>query len=214
MKKVFNSIHRTHRTLIHYFLSYFILLSFLLVSFLFIVRIQLSRSYLDMLNQQANQQLSHIKTQFSNGLATVSQINSSLANNINLALSRHTDNPWKQYVASQEINSYAIANDMIQGIVYYDAVRDKLYSTGKYVKYTDGVFHIFDDKSYTVFNPDEYQDSITNQLISVKGENASYLIYYPYHDKGMAYTLFYIINEISVSNMLKGILSEEIISIA
>lgn len=214
MKKVFNSIHRTHRTLIHYFLSYFILLSFLLVSFLFIVRIQLSRSYLDMLNQQANQQLSHIKTQFSNGLATVSQINSSLANNINLALSRHTDNPWKQYVASQEINSYAIANDMIQGIVYYDAVRDKLYSTGKYVKYTDGVFHIFDDKSYTVFNPDEYQDSITNQLISVKGENASYLIYYPYHDKGMGYTLFYIINEISVSNMLKGILSEEIISIA
>ncbi len=195
-------------------LSYFILLSFFLVSFLFIVRVQLSRSYLDVLNQQATQQLSHIKSQFSDGLTTVSQINSSLTNNTNLALSRHTDSLWNQYLASQEINSYATANDMIQGIVYYDAVHDRIYSAGKYVKYDNGAFHIFSDGSYTVFDPAKYQDSITNQLISVKGKDTSFLIYYPYYDKGRNYTLFYIISEIYVSNMLKSILSDQIISVA
>lgn len=214
MKKIFNSVQRTHHTLIRYFLSYFILLSFLLVSFVFIVRIQLSKSYLDMLNQQANQQLTHIKNQFSDGLATVSQLNSSLIGNTNLILSRHFDSPWNQYIVSQEINSYSIANDMIQSIVYYDALHDIVYSAGKYVKYDNSVFHIYHDGSYTTFNPDDYQGSITNQLISVKGENCSYLIYYPYYDNGRDYTLFYILNEISVSNMLKSVLSREIISVA
>lgn len=90
----FSHIHQSHRTLTRYFLSYFILLGFLLIGFSFIVRGQLSATYLDMLNQEAGQQLENIKNQLSADLTTVSRVNSALEKNINLTLSRHIGTSW------------------------------------------------------------------------------------------------------------------------
>ena len=56
MEKLKQSYY-THHTMIHYFLSYFLLLFFLMVSFFFLIHGQLSKSYLDMLNEQADRQL-------------------------------------------------------------------------------------------------------------------------------------------------------------
>lgn len=210
----FSHIHQSHRTLTRYFLSYFILLSFLLIGFSFIVRGQLSATYLDMLNQEAGQQLENIKNQLSADLTTVSRVNSALEKNINLTLSRHIGTSWNGYLAAQEINSYALANESIQCIVYYDHIHDMLHSSEKYVDYTDGVFRIYKDGEFISFDSREYEDCITNQLILAGEEGSSYLLYYPCADGSRDYTLFYILNEVSISNMLKSVLSEEIISLA
>lgn len=207
-------IRHAYRTLIRYFLSYFLPLSFLLISFFLVVRVQLSNSYLDMLNQQANKQLENIRNQFSDDLMTIDRINSSLAGNVNLALSRHTDSTWNQYLAFKEIGSYALASELIQCIVYYDKIHDRIYSSEKYVDYADGVFHIYRDGQPVAFDTSRYKDSITNQLVLVGSGDSSYLIYYPCPDASRKYSLFYIINEIKISNILNSIISDEIVSTA
>lgn len=206
------------KTSMHYFLSYFLLLSFLLISFFLIVHVQLSKNYLTMLNQRADQQLNHVKDQFVGGLSSIDQTNSSLVSNINLIMLHYTNDSWLEYLAVREIKSYATANDLVECIVYYDRLNDEIYTSGKQVLYEDGAFSIYNNvynsEGPVVFHPDQYQDSITNQLIHIKNGGASCLLYYPYSNPGSNYIIFYIINEISVQNMLKSIVSDEILSTA
>ncbi len=215
MKKISTSqLRHSHHTLMHYFLSYFLLLSFLLISFFLIVHVQLSKTYLAMLNQRAEQQLNHVKDQFAGGLSSIDQTNSSLASNINLIMLHYTNDSWLQYLAVREIKSYATANDLVECIVYYDKLNDEIYTSGKHVLYEDGVFSIFNNGKSVAFCPDKYEDSITNQLIHIESSETSCLLYYPYSNPGSNYVIFYIINEINVQNMLKGIVSDEILSTA
>nr|WP_304956140.1 helix-turn-helix domain-containing protein [uncultured Acetatifactor sp.] len=216
MKKMqkFNKNHYAHHTMIRYFLSYFLPLFFLMVSFFFIIHGQLSKSYLDMLNEQADRQLNYIKEEFSDGLMAIDRTNHSLISNINLILSRYDSSSWSRYVAFREVNSYAIANELVEYIVYYDRLNDDIYSSGKYVVYDEGSFHIYRGAKSITFCPDSYQNSITNQLIYLKNEESSCLLYYPYNDIGNNYIIFYVINEVRIQNMLKSIVSDEILATA
>lgn len=185
-----------------------------MVSFFFIIHGQLSKSYLDMLNEQADRQLNYIKEEFSDGLMAIDRTNHSLISNINLILSRYDSSSWSRYVAFREVNSYAIANELVEYIVYYDRLNDDIYSSGKYVVYDEGSFHIYRGAKSITFCPDSYQNSITNQLIYLKNEESSCLLYYPYNDIGNNYIIFYVINEVRIQNMLKSIVSDEILATA
>lgn len=197
-------------TMVRYFLSYFLLLCFLLVGFFFIVHEKLSKSYLDMLNQQAEQQLDYIKDELFNGLAAIDRTNQSLISNINLILPRYKNNTWSWYMACREINSYAVANELVEYIVYYDKLNGNLHSSGKYVRFDDGSFHIYRGAESVAFSPDSYQDSVTNQLIYLEDGSASCLLYLPYNDVHSNYVIFYVINQVRIQTMLKGIVSDEI----
>ncbi len=198
MKKISTSqLRHSHHTLMHYFLSYFLLLSFLLISFFLIVHVQLSKTYLAMLSQRAEQQLNHVKDQFAGGLSSIDQTNSSLVSNINLIMLHYTNDSWLQYLAVREIKSYATANDLVECIVYYDKLNDEIYTSGKHVLYEDGVFSIFNNGKSVAFCPDTYEDSITNQLIHIESSETSCLLYYPYSNPGSNYVIFYIINELN-----------------
>lgn len=216
MKKMrkFKRNYYAHHTMIRYFLSYFLPLFFLMVSFFLIIHGQLSKSYLDMLNEQADRQLNYIKGELSNGLMAIDRTNQSLVSNINLILSRYDNSSWSRYVAFREVNSYAIANELVEYIVYYDKVNHDIYSSGKYVIYEDGSFHIYQGAKSITFCPDSYQASITNQLIYLKNKESSCLLYYPYNDIGNNYIIFYVINEVRIQNMLKSIVSDEILAAA
>lgn len=213
MEKLKRSYY-THHTMIHYFLSYFLLLFFLMVSFFFLIHGQLSKSYLDMLNEQADRQLNYIKEELSSDLMAIDRTNHSLVGNINLILSRYDNSSWSRYIAFREINSYAIANELVEFIVYYDKINKDIHSSGKYVTYEEGSFQIHQGTNSITFCPDSYQTSITNQLIYLKNEEMSCLLYYPYSDVGNNYIIFYVLNEVRIQNMLKSIVSNEILATA
>lgn len=214
--RYFQKFSRTHtyRTLIRYFLSYFLLLSFLLMSFFFLVRNQLSKLYFEELSEQAGQQLETTSRLFKNGLLTIDQINSSLSNNINLILSRNTNDDWAQYQAYQEINDYSVGNSLIESIVYYDKIHDTVLSSGKYVEYGENAFHIYNGSHSTEFDPAQWlnDNTLSNQLLYITDNAAQYLIYYPYNDFSQKYMVFFILNRLEIQNMLQNVVSGEITS--
>lgn len=212
-RKRSHSTHsRTLSTLIHYFLSYFIILSFLLVSFFLLVHSQLSDLFLNELNKQTEQRLETLSERFNDILVSIDQINSSLSSNVNLVLSRHSNNSWAQCEAFQEINKYTVGNSYLECIVYYDRLNDNVITSGKYVEHHEDTFTIYDVEKSLDFSPENFS-GIFSQLLYLSDDSSSYLIYYPYHDSKSTYTVFYILNRYEITKMLNEVISEEITAI-
>lgn len=215
--KFFQKFFHTHtyRTLLNYFLSYFLILTFLLISFFFLMRNQLSNLYNEKLTEQVGQQLDATSTLFQSYFTTLDQIHSSLNRNTNLILSRNINDDWARYQAQQEIDDYSIGNNLVESIIYYDKRNDIVLSSGKYVEYQDAVFYLYSNNHATAFDPSKYltDQFLSNQLFYVADTNENYLIYYPYSNATQDYTIFFILNQYEIQNILKNVISDEVTSI-
>lgn len=201
-------------TLIRYFLSYFIILSVLFLGFIFIVRNQLTNIYFRDLNQQTTQKLENLRDQFNDGLTSINQVHNSLINNINIILSRYSNEYWYQYLAAQKLDEYTISNSFIDSIVYFDKTHESIISSGNHVEYKDDTFYIYEDSSRVPLRLSDYENIIENQLIYLSGEDNDYLIYLPYNPSLHDYSVFYIINTMEVQDLLRNVVSDTVLAVA
>lgn len=206
--------HRTRRnTFIQYFLSYFILFSVLLLGFYFILRNQVSEFYFEKLENQASAALEKVSEELDSDLASINHIQSAIDSNVELILFHHDNTSWNQYQAFQELSKYALGNRFIDSIVYLDRQQQTVLSTRRYVEYRDGTFYIYDEGDAVAFQMEEYGGTEDPyQLTYVSGGNSAYLIYYPGSADSSACSVFFIINRQELEQLMKNILSEEILS--
>ena len=201
-------------TLIRYFLSYFIILSVLFLGFIFIVRNQLTNIYFRDLNQQTTQKLENLRDQFNDGLTSINQVHNSLINNINIILSRYSNEYWYQYLAAQKLDEYTISNSFIDSIVYFDKTHESIISSGNHVEYKDDTFYIYEDSSRVPLRLSDYENIVQNQLIYISEGDNDYLIYLPYNPSLHDYSVFYIINTMEVQDLLRTVVSDTVIAVA
>lgn len=204
---------RTRRsTFIQYFLSYFVLFSVLLLGFYFILRNQVSEFYFEKLENEASAGLEQVAEVLNDDLASINHIQNAIGSNVELILFHHDNTPWNQYLAFQELDKYALGNRFIDSVVYLDKFQQTVLSTRRQVEYRDGIFYIYDEEDSVAFHMEEESQDAPYQLVYVSNGASDYLIYYPGGDTNSNYSVFFIINEQELAQIMKNALSEEIIS--
>lgn len=205
------NINQKNATLIRYFLSYFIILSVLFISFFITVKKQFSNIFFENINNQTKQKSEIIVDTLNNELLSINQVHNSLTTNINIILSRYSNADWYQYLADQKIDEYTLSNNFIDSIVYMDKKNENIISSGNYVEYSNGIFHIYEGNVAIDFPISDYQDINDNQLIYLSN---NYLIYLPYNALTDRYTVFYIIQSKEVQSILSSEISDTVLSMA
>lgn len=204
---------RTRRsTFIQYFLSYFVLFSVLLLGFYFILRNQVSEFYFEKLENEASAGLEQVAEVLNDDLASINHIQNAIGSNVELILFHHDNTPWNQYLAFQELDKYALGNRFIDSVVYLDKFQQTVLSTRRQVEYRDGIFYIYDEEDSVAFHMEEESQDAPYQLVYVSNGASDYLIYYPGGDTNSNYSVFFIINEQELAQIMKNALSEEIFS--
>lgn len=212
LQKLF--LYRTRRnTFIQYFLSYFILFSVLLLGFYFILRNQVSEFYFEKLENEASAELENVAEELDNDLASINHIQNAISSNVELILFHHDNTPWNQYLAFQELEKYALGNRFIDSIVYLDKLQQTVLSTRRYVEYREDIFYIYDEEDSIAFQMADEPLDAPYQLVYISNGTSDYLIYYPGTETGSNYSVFFIINQQELAQMMKSALSEEIVSI-
>lgn len=205
--------YRTRRsTFIQYFLSYFILFSVLLLGFYFILRNQVSEFYFEKLENEASAELEKVAEELDNDLASINHIQNAISSNVELILFHHDNTPWNQYLAFQELDKYALGNRFIDSIVYLDKEQQTVLSTRRYVEYREDAFYIYDEEDSVAFRMEAESAEEPYQLVYVSNGISDYLIYYPGADTESTYSVFFIINQQELTQIMKNALSEEIVS--
>lgn len=203
------------KTLLKYFLSYFLLLSLLILGFFFIIRSQFTTLYYEQLAGSAQEHLDNIMETFSDEIASLTTVTSSLDSNINIILSRYKNNSYNQYLTYQELLNYSNGRSFIKSIVYLDKNSETCVSTGPYtyVSYEDGMFSLLDDSTF-LFDIDGYLSRTKNQLLFLSDGAAEYLIYLPSSSTYSNHLFFYIINTNEIAELCKSISTAEMPAVA
>ena len=125
-------------------------------------------------------------------------------------LSRFDDSDYARVRSDREVSKYAVVNDIIDSIVYYNAADGRVYSSMRLVRRTQDSYIIYDAEKALVVPLEEINgSSVYNRLINVSDGVSSYLIYCSAGWQKDGYELFFILNSQIVGDILKGILSED-----
>lgn len=200
-------------TYIKYFLSYFLISSILILGFFLIVRNQLTERYFDQLCDETQQKIDNFAEQLDEDILYLSQIDSSINENIDIILSRYFTTTWMQHQTHSELQKYASSSKLIHSIVYVSKQSDTLISTKLPINYQDGKFHFMDSSSLE-FDPAPYLGSPAGQLIRLSGNTKQHLIYFPSIQRNANYIYFYVLNLTDLQRQLKNISSLEIPEVA
>ncbi len=209
MKIQFGRAMASH-TLWRYFLSYFLVVCILLLCFVLIAYSLLSSAVSDRLHAQTEQRLDYVVERLEEELQAVFGLNKTLSENIDIILARYNDNSYAQLQAGQRINDYAGINPLVDTVVYYDRVNDRVFSSRRYVRYEDDIFSVYNQDKHLDFSLREYQDAQFHQMLYLENADTSYLIYCPATTEEAGYDIFYILNQLELENLLTGVLSEDV----
>lgn len=201
-------------TLLKYFFSYFILLSILFLGFFFAVRVQLGTVYTKDLYQQAQKRLADVEEELVSNLSSINQVQSFLTSDINLVLSRFTNDEWYRYQAAKKLNEYNAGNVIIDTICYIDFRKNTILSSGNHIKFNDGVYEIYTGTNYIKFPLKDFTSAMRSQLILLKSGKTKMLIYLPYNNEIQSYSIFYILNMKEVKNITENGITAGITSIS
>lgn len=204
MKKLHKKSYGTqYATMLKYFFSYFIILSILILGFFFAVRFQLKNIYYQTLDNQTLERLALIQEQFNSNITGINQINSHLASDIDLTISRYKSSDWSRYQASRRIDEYALSSNFIQDIIYIDWAKKDILSSGKYVKYENGAYSICVNKNFIELPLEDYGRINENKLLYLSKGSSSLLLYLPQMDSS-SFGIIYVISKQELLTILKN----------
>ena len=203
------------KTWLRYFLSYFLIFTILILGFFFIIRNQLTRRYFTQLCEQSENQLENLAGQMSDDFVFLSQIDHSMATNIQLILSRYSPESWQNYEAYRELGKYISSNKLIDAICYMPKNFNNVISTRYSIFYENGTFLIRNDNNVSLtFDPTPYYDAASGQLIYLSNGAAEYLIYFPAISSGRNYVFFYILETDDILQRMNTLVSDTMPAIA
>lgn len=199
--------YKNNRTGLKYFLSYFLLLSLLLFGFFLAVRFQLATIYSKALYEQAEKRLEDVQEDLVNALSSVNQVNSLLIQDMDIIMMRYINDDWYHYQAAKKLDGYSTGNSIIDTICYIDLKNQTILSSGRHIKWEEGVYKIYDGKRYVDFPLDQYTDVMKNQLISLETKDSTLLVYLPYNNRSEKFQLFYVLNLREIKNRTESVIS-------
>ena len=203
-------IRRLSHTLVRYFLSYFLIASILLLGFSLVSYKMLSDVITERMHTQTVERMEYAVERIQSGLKSLSQAADAIAGNSTIVLSRFDDSDYARVRSDREVSKYAVVNDIIDSIVYYNAADGRVYSSMRLVRRTQDSYIIYDAEKALVVPLEEINgSSVYNRLINVSDGVSSYLIYCSAGWQKDGYELFFILNSQIVGDILKGILSED-----
>lgn len=203
------------KTWLRYFLSYFLIFTILILGFFFIIRNQLTKRYFTQLCEQSENQLENLAGQMRDDFVFLSQIDHSLATNIQLILSRYSPESWQNYEAYRELGKYISSNKLIDAICYMPKNFNNVISTRYSIFYENGTFLIRNDNNVSLtFDPTPYYDAASGQLIYLSNGAAEYLIYFPAISSGRNYVFFYILETDDILQRMNTLVSDTMPAIA
>ena len=205
------------RTFVKYFLSYLIIFTVLILGFFLIIRSQLTRHSFTQQSEKAKAQLDNIAEQLNDDLVYLSQVDTSLRNNVELIMSRHKKESTYRYQIFTELNQYASCTQLIRSIIYMPSPNADIISTQLLVTYEEGVFYIYNTVLHTEplqFDPTPYFDASYGQLIFLSNETTEYLLYFPATASSSAYMFFYVLDTDDIQQQFKSLTSDEMPAIA
>lgn len=213
MKKF--QIKMVGRTYLKYLLSYLLVSMVLIVGFFMIIRNQLTEKYFQQLCAETQSQVNNLAVQLDDDILYLSQVDTSITQNIDLILSRYSSVSGHNYQTYQELEKYADSNKLIHSIVYAAKNSDTVLSTKLPINYSDGIFYFFNGtKNKLEFDPGNYYDSSSSQLIYLHDEESPYLIYFPPTRSSANYLYFFTLNYSAIEQHLKNMTSSEVPAIA
>lgn len=203
------------RTLLKYLLSYFLLFSLLILGFFFIIRGRFTTLYYEQLAESAQEHLDGIMETFSDEIVSLTTVTSSLDSNINIIMSRYTNNNYSQFLAYQELRKYNNGRPFVESIVYLNKKNGTCVSTSSNINisYRDGTFSLL-DHSILLFDVEQYANPTKNQLLYLSDGSEEYFIYLPYNTDYSNHLFFYILNCNEIIQLCGSISSEEMPSVA
>ena len=203
------------RTLLKYLLSYFLLFSLLILGFFFIIRSRFTTLYYEQLAGSAQEHLDSAMETFSDEIVSLTTVTSSLDSNINIIMSRYTNNSYSQFLAYQELRKYNNGRPFIESIVYLNKKSGACVSTSAHinVSYRDGIFSLLDNSVF-LFDVGQYASPTKNQLLYLTDGSEEYFIYLPYNTDYSNHLFFYILNRNEIIQLCGSVSSAEMPAVA
>lgn len=201
-------------TYIKYFLSYLLISIVLIAGFFLIIKNQLTTRYFNQLCQETQQKLDSLATQLDDDLLYLSQVDSSVKENIDIILSRYYTAGWSNYQTYHELQKYAASNKLINSVVYVAKQSDTVISTKLPIQYHDSIFYFEARGRVLSFDPTPYYGASSGQLIYLCGQEQEYLIYFPPTQTASNYLYFYVLNYRDIEQQIANITSLELPAVA
>lgn len=209
-------------TFMKYLVSYLLLSSVLILGFFLIIRTSLTGDYFDLRCQQTRSQIDILGENLNEELLFFTQIHSSLSKNEQILSSSGNSPDSSNRVVYTELKKYISATKLISSIVYYVPTTGNLIDTQNLTTYQNGIFHINKlpssgkDSNYSVFlfDPSLYFGAANGQVLSlISGENRL-LIYFPATSQNSRRILFYVLDTEVILDHFQSLISEEMPAVA
>lgn len=189
-------------TFIKYLLSYFIVLSVSFLGFNFAVQYEVKDEYMKNLNAQNESRIKNISSLVSSSFTELNQTQYILQQNLNLILSRYTNDNSILYQAVSDIKNQIVGNVLISDILYINLVDFSSLSTQNLIQHKDGSFNIFFEDKFVELPVAELTSSVKNCYTVLKGSKSNLILYSPAHDSDR-YTFIFVINEFELENLMQ-----------
>lgn len=200
-------------TFIRYLFSYLLILFVLISGFVTIIRSQLTGLYFQQLTLQSREKLDNIAQHFADEMASLNSISVAVKADMNTLQTENSRTKYLDYQIFTELNKFSTGKTLIDSIVYYNKRWNILVSPGILTAYTENGIRFLEDSSL-VFDYSGLLNCASNQLVYLKGEDDSYLIFFPTNSVYDNHLLFFVVNQREMSQLCKNISSADLPAVA
>lgn len=201
-------------TYLKYLFSYLVIVTVLIISFFFIIKNRLEKRFFEQYLRQSDIKVELISKYIGDELRGISLVTDSVKANPSFNYKTYHTKGGCSLQIYNEMMKYTAAMRMVQTMVYYSEGLDEVISTKQKITYNDGIFYIMNGAESFSFDPSPYYNKIYGQLIFAYNENSEYLIYFPSISAGSGDVFFYILKTNEILELMKNVISEELVSIA
>jgi AraC-like DNA-binding protein len=193
---------KKNTTFIKYFLSYFIVLSVSFLGFSFAVQYEIKGEYMKNLNKQNVSRIENISSLISSSFNELNQSQNILMQNLNLILSRYTNDDSIHYQAFLDLKNQIVGNSFISDIIYIDRITASCISTQYLIQYKNNSFKIFFEDKFVDLPVDQLSSSEKSCYTILKGKKDNLILYSP-SQASTRYSFIFVINKLELKNLMQ-----------
>jgi len=193
---------KKNSTFIKYLLSYFIVLSVSFFGFNFAVRYEIKDEYMKNLNEQNESRIENISSLISSSFNQLNQTQNILLQNLNLILSRYTNDNSIHYQAVSDLKKQIVGNGLISDIIYIDLIDFSCISTQNLIQYKNDSYEIFFEDEFVELPVDKLTSSERNCYTVLKGSKNNLILYSPAQDS-TRYAFIFVIDKLELKNLMQ-----------
>ena len=212
--KKFRVLFDNKATYLKYLFSYLVIVTVLIISFFFITKNRFENRFYEKYLQQSDIKVELISKYIGDELRGISSVTASVKSNSTFNHMLYKTKGGCRLQIYNEMTKYSTAMRMVRTMVYYSKGIDEVITTREVVTYEDGIFYIMDGTNSFAFDPKPYYDKYYGQLVFVYDEKHEYLIYFPSISEKAGDIFFYILKPDEILELMKDVISEELIAIA